>query len=198
MVVETLSKSGYVLRQTIKNPQITFGDTFYTMVQTVAIPVSPSRTRLQVSFASEFVKSCIFKSSIQRASLAGAQKGCGKELEIIKRLISGDEDEDEPGFQRLESSNQGGMGTRDIGPHRADAGHLFGPGWVVSLLIALLVGAIGVLALLVWNIQKGIALQIESQALQGRLMERMLDVLDHLSSESGSYKHQDINPSQYQ
>jgi hypothetical protein len=180
MVVESLSEAGYLLRQTIRNPKITFGDTFYTTMQTAVVPLSPLKTRVHISFSVEFVKSCIFKSTIQRASISGAQKGCQKEIEIIKRLISG---ADEPEIAQSLSVAAGGLISGGSGAVLPSGGHLISR-WMVFFLFALLAATLCAVVLLLQSTQHVIALQIVSQAAQGRLMMRIVDVLELLADDA--------------
>jgi len=87
--VLALAHSGFSLRSTIRNPKITFGDTFVLTSQVAAVPCSATSCKLQVSYSVDFVKSCIFKSTILKASLDGAKNTSQVELGILKKIASG-------------------------------------------------------------------------------------------------------------
>ena len=192
MAVERMSRAGYMLRQTIKNPKITFGDAFYTVLQTVAVPVSPTRTRLRITFACEFTKSCIFKSTIHRASLTGAQGGCEKEVALLRRLLSGGDGDAETAMNNAPPGSPGRRFRAPDAPPRL----LVDPLWVCAALAGLLVVLAGVLSVQLWAVHRSSALQIEAtqqsialqaraQADQARLVDRVLEVMASWAETNG-------------
>jgi len=175
MIVEALSRTGFVVRNVIKCPKITFGDTFFTCVQLAAVPTSMQTCKLELSFSIDFVKSTIFKSTIQKASIEGANHSAQAEMAILKKIANGELNDNSEFPKSVAMSEH--MAMASSAPLATSLG--FNP---VQIAVLVVLGvAIMLLLVLQYSVHRVMRLQSGAQLQQAEAMGRLADALQLLT-----------------
>jgi len=174
--VELLSPSGFVIREVTHTPKISFGDAFYTETQIAAAPIGPGRCRLQMSFSIEFTRGCIFKSTIQKATIQGARAESEKRIAALKKALGGGAEGD-----------AGSVASQPLAPSKLREHAVLGEMAAHALLPAIAFAALTVLVLgvLLFGMQRTNHLQVQLQREQADALKRLADALERLGRLQG-------------